>query len=89
LVMQKNMQGIGKDFISYILNSERLDYKTNLLARVNNIDELQDGMEHTVYSTIVNPLYSKSSSEPKAKPESELQKNLIKNDESERSAVYG
>ncbi len=85
LVMQKNMQGVGKNFINYILNSERLDYKTNLLARVNNIDELQEGMEHTVYSTIVNPLFSKS----KSKIKSELQKDLIKNDESERGTVYG
>jgi siderophore synthetase component len=86
LAMQKNMQGVGKDFISYILNSERLDYKTNLLARVNNIDELQEGMEHTVYSTILNPLFSKFASEPDT--ESELQKDLIKNKESECGAVY-
>ena len=79
LVMQKNMQGVGKDFINYILRSERLDYKTNLLARVNNIDELQEGMEHAVYSTIVNPLFSAA----------ELQKDFIKNDEGERGAVYG
>jgi siderophore synthetase component len=85
LAMQKNMQGVGKDFISYILNSERLDYKTNLLARVNNIDELQEGMEHAVYSTIVNPLYSKS----KSTSEFELQKELIKDGKSERGAVYG
>jgi siderophore synthetase component len=85
LAMQKNMQGVGKDFISYILNSERLDYKTNLLARVNNIDELQEGMEHAVYSTIVNPLYSKS----KSTSEFELQKELIKVGKSERGAVYG
>jgi siderophore synthetase component len=85
LAMQKNMEGVGKDFISYILNSERLDYKTNLLARVNNIDELQEGMEHAVYSTIVNPLYSKS----KSTSEFELQKELIKDGKSERGAVYG
>lgn len=89
LVMQKNMQGVGKDFISYILNSERLDYKTNLLARVNNIDELQEGMEHTVYSTIVNPLYLKSKPESKSALEFELQKELIKGGKSERDAVYG
>jgi siderophore synthetase component len=83
LVMQKNMQGVGKEFINYILNSERLDYKTNLLARVNNIDELQEGMEHAVYSTIVNPLFSKTASE------SELQIELIKGSEGERGAVYG
>jgi siderophore synthetase component len=80
LSLQKNMKGVGKNFINYILNSERLDYKTNLLARVNNIDELQEGMEHAVYSTIVNPLF--------LMPESELKKNLIK-DEGECSAVYG
>ena len=85
LAMQKNMQGVGKDFINYILNSERLDYKTNLLARVNDIDELQDGMEHTVYSTIVNPFFSETAS----KSASEAQKSLIENGEGERSAVYG
>jgi hypothetical protein len=74
------MQGVGKDFIDYILNSERLDYKTNLLARVNNIDELQEGMEHAVYSTIVNPLFSKS--------KSKLQTDLVENEKSE-CAVYG
>jgi siderophore synthetase component len=95
LTMQKNMQGVGKDFINYILNSERLDYKTNLLARVNNIDELQEGMEHAVYSTIVNPLFfqskskSKSKSVPKSSSEFELQKELIKGCEGERSEVYG
>ena len=88
MVMQKNMQGVGKEFINYILNSERLDYKTNLLARVNNIDELQDGMEHVVYSTIVNPLFSKLISISKSVSKSELQKDLIKGGEDERSAVY-
>jgi len=78
LTMKENMQGVGKSFIDYILNSERLDYKTNLLARVNNIDELQEGMEHTVYSTILNPLFS----------ESELKTDLII-DENKRGAVYG
>ena len=91
LVMQNNMQGVGKDFIHYILSSERLDYKTNLLARVNNIDELQEGMEHAVYSTIVNPLYSASKSKPASKSISEFesQKELIKGGKSERGAVYG
>ncbi|MFY0640460.1 MAG: hypothetical protein JXR16_05380 [Bermanella sp.] len=79
LMMRKNMQGVGKDFIHYILNNERLDYKTNLLARVNNIDELQEGMEHTVYSTISNPLFSGCKEH----------KGLIENDKSERGAVYG
>lgn len=86
LALQKNMQGVGKDFINYILNSERLDYKTNLLARVNNIDELQEGMEHAVYSTIVNPLFLMA--ELTSVSESEQKKNLIK-DEGERRAVYG
>lgn len=91
LAMQNNMQGVGKDFIHYILSSERLDYKTNLLARVNNIDELQEGMEHAVYSTIVNPLYSASKSKPASKSISEFesQKELIKGGKSERGAVYG
>jgi len=79
LALKNNMQGVGKEFINYILNSERLDYKTNLLARVNNIDELQEGMEHAVYSTIVNPLFTQS----------ELDKSLVKDDEGERGAVYG
>lgn len=77
LALKKNMQGVGVKFIDYILNSERLDYKTNLLARVNNIDELQEGMEHAVYSTIVNPLFSQ--------PVSEVQNDLNKN---EFGAVY-
>lgn len=79
LAMEKNMQGVGKNFIRYILNSERLDYKTNLLARVNNIDELQEGMEHTVYSTILNPFFT----------EIETQKDFIKYDKSKQGAVYG
>lgn len=86
LSLQKTMQGVGKDFITYILSSERLDYKTNLLARVNNIDELQEGMEHAVYSTIVNPLFLMP--ELTSVSESEQKKNLIK-DEGECRAVYG
>jgi siderophore synthetase component len=79
LMMKENMQGVGVGVIDYILNSERLDYKTNLLARVNNVDELQEGMEHTVYSTILNPLFSGS----------ELQADPIVADEDKRGAVYG
>jgi hypothetical protein len=78
-MMKENMQGVGVGVIDYILNSERLDYKTNLLARVNNVDELQEGMEHTVYSTILNPLFSGS----------ELQADPIVADEDKRGAVYG
>ena len=59
-ILQSNLTGVGKDFVDYILTSERLDFKTNLLARVNDIDELQEGMEHSVYSTIANPLYEAS-----------------------------
>lgn len=76
--LKNNMKGVGKEFIDYILNSARLDFKTNLLARVNNIDELQEGMEHAVYSTIVNPLFE----------ESALQNNLTKDSEGEYGAVY-
>ncbi len=57
LDLRNKMQGVGKAFIDYILNSEQLGFKTNLLARINNIDELQEGMEHCVYSTVVNPLF--------------------------------
>ncbi len=57
LDLRNKMQGVGKTFIDYILNSPQLGFKTNLLARVNNIDELQEGMEHCVYSTVVNPLF--------------------------------
>ena len=76
--LQKNMQGVGKRFIEYILTSERLDFKTNLLARVNNIDELQEGMEHAVYSTIENPLFSTS----------DFHKSFATENKDGRSAVY-
>lgn len=76
--LQKNMQGVGKRFIEYILTSERLDFKTNLLARVNNIDELQEGMEHAVYSTIENPLFSTS----------DFHKSFVTENKDGRSAVY-
>lgn len=76
--LQANMQGVGKRFIDYILTSERLDFKTNLLARVNNIDELQEGMEHAVYSTIENPLFSTS----------DFQKSFATGSKDGRSAVY-
>ena len=72
------MSGVGKRFIEYILTSERLDFKTNLLARVNNIDELQEGMEHAVYSTIENPLFSTS----------DFHKSFVTENKDGRSAVY-
>jgi len=66
--LQTQMQGVGKEFIDYILGSEQLCSKTNLLARIHDIDELQEGMEHSVYSTIDNPLFS---AEPVARDSSE------------------
>lgn len=76
--LYQTMSGIGRDFIEYILNSARLDYKTNLLARVNDIDELQEGMEHAVYSTIENPLFTGVA----------LKENINQKSKGEHGAVY-
>ena len=56
--LKKQMQGVGKKFIDYILESRELCSKTNLLARIHNIDELHDEIEHSIYSAVANPLYT-------------------------------
>ncbi|WP_096086858.1 IucA/IucC family protein [Agaribacterium haliotis] len=50
------MNGIGAAFIEHLLTSAELSSKNNLLARVNDIDELHEGMERSVYATMKNPL---------------------------------
>lgn len=51
------LSGVGKRFVEHILNEKQLSYKTNLLARVHDIDELHEGMERAVYACMDNPLY--------------------------------
>lgn len=55
--LQGRMTGVGRDFIRFLLTSPQLPSKTNFLARINDIDELHDGMEHAVYAPVDNPLY--------------------------------
>ena len=58
--LQKRLTGIGKQFIDYILKQDAIAYKTNLQARINDIDELHQGMETAIYMQIENPLVSSS-----------------------------
>ncbi|MCG8609510.1 MAG: IucA/IucC family protein [Pseudomonadales bacterium] len=55
--LNTRLSSVGKGFVEYMLESPRLSFKTNLLARVHDIDELHEGMERSVYTTIPNPLY--------------------------------
>lgn len=58
--LKRQLSGIGLSFIDYILEQEFISCKTNLLARINDVDELQKGMEGTVYTKILNPLVNAS-----------------------------
>ncbi len=59
--MKSKLKGVGLDFVDHILSCDQLSYKTNLLARVHDIDELHEGMEREVYATLSNPLYDQPS----------------------------
>lgn len=58
--LKTQMTGVGKQLIEHILERPELSAKTNLMARVNDIDELHEGMEHSVYNTVPNPLFAGS-----------------------------
>lgn len=55
--LQSQLTGVGETFIDHILSGEVLSYKANLMARVRNIDELEQGMERAVYASLANPFY--------------------------------
>ncbi|WP_054114092.1 IucA/IucC family protein [Marinagarivorans algicola] len=59
--IKSKLKGVGLYFVDHILSCNKLSYKTNLLARVHDIDELHEGMEREVYATLNNPLHSQSS----------------------------
>lgn len=56
LNMNKRFTGLGKRFANYLISSEFIAYKGNLMARVRDVDELDEGVERAVYFKIKNPL---------------------------------
>lgn len=55
--LHSKLRGVGKDFVCHMLHSPNLSFKANLLARVNDVDELHAGMERAVYTSMSNPIY--------------------------------
>lgn len=73
--LKQQLNGIGRSFIDYILEQELIAYKTNLLARVNDVDELHKGVETTIYTQIANPLMP--SAYDKLEPDADVRSPLV------------
>ncbi len=58
--LKKRLSGIGLSFVDYMLEQHVIACKTNLLARINDVDELHQGMETAVYAQVLNPLVGSS-----------------------------
>ncbi|MBX2808866.1 MAG: hypothetical protein KTR20_09585 [Cellvibrionaceae bacterium] len=58
--LKQQLTGMGRHFIDYMLEQHRIACKTNLLARINDIDELHQGMETAVYAQVPNPLVNRA-----------------------------
>lgn len=54
--LQRDLTGLGREFIQRCLHSASLPSKANLLTRIQDIDELEAEMEMAVYVDIANPL---------------------------------
>lgn len=54
--LQRQLTGLGRDFIQRCLHSATLPSKANLLTRIQDIDELEAEQEMAVYVDIANPL---------------------------------
>lgn len=65
ILLRQKLFGVGQDFIDYMLKQDFIACKTNLLARVDDIDELHNGMETSVYTRIANPLFCGCETEQK------------------------
>lgn len=54
-ILEKQLSGKGKEFITNLLHAEKLPYKANLLTRLYDVDELTAKNEQAVYTYIINP----------------------------------
>lgn len=70
--LKASMTGSGKGLIDYLLHKDQLACKTNLMARVKNLDETHQNVDKYIYMPIKNPLY--------IKPELGQKNTLIKED---------
>lgn len=57
LKLQSSLHQRGKRLICYLLESETLACKGNLLTRVEDVDELEAELELAVYTSMPNPLH--------------------------------
>lgn len=56
--LKPKMKKAGADFIDYILSETELGFKANFLSRVNDINELDEGVEYEIFNSVANPLFS-------------------------------
>ena len=54
-MLEGDLVGQGKQFVSSLLNEEKLSYKANLLTRLHDVDELTAKLEQAIYTKIDNP----------------------------------
>ncbi|WP_121663591.1 IucA/IucC family protein [Metabacillus litoralis] len=54
-MLEGELVGQGKQFVSSLLNEEKLSYKANLLTRLHDVDELTAKLEQAIYTKIDNP----------------------------------
>jgi spermidine-citrate ligase len=55
VLLEQELSGKGREFISHLLQAEKLSYKANLLTRFHDVDELTAKNEQAVYTYIPNP----------------------------------
>ncbi len=55
--LEKALSREGKRFVHFILNSEVLPCKANLMTRFHDVDELLTDLEQAVYTSMPNPFY--------------------------------
>jgi siderophore synthetase component len=54
--LRAELNGLGRAFVSSLLDDSTLPYKANLLTRVRDMDELSAELEQAVYVDVPNPL---------------------------------
>lgn len=68
--LEKELSGLGKEFIRHTLQAEKLAFKANLLTRFHDVDELTAKNEQAVYTYIQNPFTQLKKEEKYAEPAS-------------------
>lgn len=53
--LESDLTGAGKRMIRYLLDSDQLAFKANLLTRIHDVDELEAEQELAVYAELRNP----------------------------------